>query len=183
MRRQTPTLVLTRVQFYEDCTVGRLSDGHGRLLCMTLEPRWRPPEERRRRASCVVSGIYQVTYGFDSELKYQCWTLTGRTVRVKVRLCFVAKSGSVAAHTNGDILLGYLSPESDVESPFEGLLYRPIEAFERLLAYYVALRANHGDFCLKVEPNQGPVTLLPAVEAPAIIPDLVTLEDYILQTL
>lgn len=183
MRRQLPTLVLTRVQFYEDCTVGRLSDGRGRLLCMTLEPRWCAPEGRRRRVSCVVSGIYQVTYGFDSELKYQCWTLTGRMVKAKVRLCFVAKSGSVAAHTNGDILLGYLSPESDVESPFKGQLYRPVEAFERLLAYYVALRANHGDFCLKVESNQGPVTLLPAVEAPAIIPDLVTLEDYILQTL
>ena len=104
-------------------------------------------------------------------------------VKAKVRLCFVAKSGSVAAHTNGDMLLGYLSPEGDAERPFEGLLYRPVEAFERLLDYYVALRANHGDFCLKVEPNQGPVTLLPAVEAPAIIPDLVTLEDYILQTL
>jgi len=123
MRRHQPTLVLTRVQFYEDCTVGRLSDGQGRLLCMTLEPRWSPPKERRgRRASCVVSGIYQVTYGFDSELKYQCWTLTGRMVKTKVRLCFVAKSGSVAAHTNGDILLGYLSPEGDAERPFEGML-------------------------------------------------------------
>ena len=41
MKKRVPTLVLTRVQFYEDCTVGRLSDKDGRLLCMTLEPRWR----------------------------------------------------------------------------------------------------------------------------------------------
>jgi len=184
MRRQPPTLMLTRVQFYEDCTVGRLSDPQGHLLCMTLEPRWHPPLERRgRRASCVVSGLYQVTYGFDCELKYQCWTLTGRMVKAKVRLCFVAKSGSVAAHTNGDILLGYLSPESDAERPFEGRLYRPVEAYERLLDYYVSLRANHSDLRLKVEPTLGPVTLLPAVEAPALSPDRVTLEDYILQTL
>jgi len=184
MRRQPTTLVLTRVQFYEDCTVGRLSDAQGQLLCMTLEPRWCPPEERSgRRASCVVSGIYLVTYGFDSELKYQCWTLTGRMVKVKVRLCFVAKSGSVAAHTNGDILLGYLSPESDAERPFEGRLYRPVEAYERLLDYYTALRANHSDFRLKVEPTPGPMTLLPVVEAPALSSDRVTLEDYILQTL
>jgi hypothetical protein len=58
-----------------------------------------------------------------------------------------------------------------------------VEAFERLLDYYTALRANHADFCLKVESIQAPVTLLPAVEAPLLCPEQLHFEDYILQTL
>ena len=184
MRLQAPTLVLTRVQFYEDCTVGRLSDKEGQLICMTLEPRWREEGHRLRRGCCCIgAGGYSLSYGFDQEMKYACWKLTRRNFCARVRLCFLAKGGSVAAHTKGDILLGYLSPEGDAERPFEGRLYRPVEAFERLLAYYAALRANHGDFRLKVEPTTGPVTLLPVVEAPRLPNDLVHVEDYILQTL
>ncbi len=187
MRRVSPapTLVLTRVQFYEDCTVGRLSDPQDHLLCMTLEPRWRAPLPRHvtmKGPCCIVPGIYRLYYEYDYGLKYLCWH-TGRHGNTFVRLCFLAKGGSVAAHTQGDILLGYLSPEGDEERPFDGRLYRPAEAFERLLAYYAALRANHGDFRLKVKPVVEPVSLLPAVEAPVLPSPLVQLEDYLLQTL
>ena len=187
MRRVSPipTLVLTRVQFYEDCTVGRLSDPQDHLLCMTLEPRWSVPQSRQvtmKGPCCIVPGMYRMYYEYDYDLKYLCWH-TGRHGNTFVRLCFLAKGGSVAAHTQGDILLGYLSPEGDEERPFEGRLYRPAEAFERLLAYYTALRANHGDFRLKVEPVVEPVSLLPAVEAPVLPSPLVQLEDYLLQTL
>ena len=187
MRRVSPipTLVLTRVQFYEDCTVGRLSDPQDHLLCMTLEPRWSVPQSRQvtmKGPCCIVPGMYRMYYEYDYDLKYLCWH-TGRHGNTFVRLCFLAKGGSVAAHTQGDILLGYLSPEGDDERPFEGRLYRPAEAFERLLAYYAALRANHGDFRLQVEPVVEPVSLLPAVEAPVLPSPLVQLEDYLLQTL
>ena len=183
-RPHIPTLKLTRVQFFEDCTVGRLTDGKGLLLCMTLEPRWRAAGCRRVQGkTCIVSGTYKMVFGYDTSLKYQCWKLTGYSLPGCVRLCFLAKSGSVADHTRGDILLGYLSPEGDEEQPFDGRLYRPVEAYERLLDYYVSLRANHGDFLLRVEPVKTPVTFFPAVEAPPISPDLVCLEDYILQTL
>ena len=179
-----PTLKLTRVQFFEDCTVGKLTDGKDLLLCMTLEPRWQEVGRSRVKGlSCITSGTYNLTFGYDMSLKYQCWKLTGYALPGCVRLCFIAKSGSVAAHSQGDILLGYLSPEGDEDRPFDGRLYRPVEAYERLLDYYVSLRANHGDFVLRVEPTKGPVTLLPAVEVPPIPPDLVRLEDYILQTL
>lgn len=182
MRRQAATLVLTRVQFYEDCTVGRLSDPQGHLLCMTLEPRWRlPGQPRVKGQTCIPSGTYPLVYGYDAEMRYQCWTLPH--LKSRPRLCFYAKDGSVAAHTKGDLLLGYLSPEGDEERLFEGRLYRPVEAFERLLDYYTALRANHADFRLRVEPTTGPVTLLPAVAAPALSPDRVVFKDYILQTL
>ena len=184
MRQQVPSLFLTHVQFYEDCTVGRLNDKEGRLLCMTLEPRWRRQEiGKRKKMSCIEAGVYSVSYGYNRDLKYQCWLLSGKPLKTRVRLCFLAKGGSVAAHTQGDILLGYLSPEGDEERPFEGRLYRPAEAFERLLAYYTALRANHGDFRLQVKPVVEPVSLLPAVEAPVLPSPLVQLEDYLLQTL
>ena len=184
MSTKAPSLFLTRVQFYEDCTVGRLSDKEGHLLCMTLEPRWHKQEPRvRRNSHCVGAGYYRILFGYDHELKYSCWRLTTRNFSAHVRLCFYAKSGSVAAHTQGDILVGYLSPEGDEERPFEGCLYRPVEAFERLRDYYASLRANHDDFRLRVELTQGPVTLLPAVKAPSSLPGLVRLEDYILQTL
>lgn len=182
MRKQAPTLMLTRVQFYEDCTVGRLSDKEGRLLCMTLEPRWRLPGQHQVKGqTCIPLGTYPLVYGYDAVMRYQCWTLFH--LKSRPRLCFFTKDGSVAAQTKGDILLGYLSPEGDGERPFEGRLYRPVEAFERLLAYYTALRANHGDFRLKVESIQAPVTLLPAVEAPQLRPEQFHFEDYILQTL
>ena len=168
MRKQAPTLFLTHVQFYEDCTVGRLNDKDGQLICMTLEPCWHGQEQGN---------------GYDTDLKYQCWLLSGKTLKTRVRLCFLTKDGSTAAQTRRDILLGYLSPEGDAERPFEGRLYRPAEAFGRLLAYYAALRANHGDFCLKVEPVDEPVTLRPAVEAPDLSSPLVQPEDYLLQTL
>lgn len=183
MKKRVPTLVLTRVQFYEDCTVGRLSDKDGRLLCMTLEPRWRQPEKKIRRKSCIAAGVYHVAYGYDRELKYQCWLLWGKPLKTKIRLCFLAKGGSVAAHTQGDILLGYLNPDGDEERAFEGQLYRPVEAFERLLAYYASLRANHDDLRMRVEPTTGPVTLLPAVKAPDLPIVMAHVEDYILQTL
>ena len=187
MRRVSPapTLVLTRVQFYEDCTVGRLCDPQNHLLCMTLEPRWRAPLPRQvtmKGPCCIVPGNYRMYYEYDHDLKYLCWH-TGRHGNTFVRLCFLAKGGSVAAHTQGDILLGYLSPEGDEERAFEGQLYRPMEAFERLLAYYATLRANHGDFRLQVEPVVEPVRLLPAVKAPDLPSPLVQLEDYLLQTL
>ena len=182
MRKQAPTLILTRVQFYEDCTVGRLSDKEGRLLCMTLEPRWRLPGQRQVKGqTCIRPGIYTLVYGYDAVMRYQCWTLT--RLKARPRLCFFTKDGSVAAQTTGDLLVGYLSPKGDEERPFEGRLYRPVEAFERLLDYYTALRANHADFCLKVESIQAPVTLLPAVEAPQLRPGQLHFEDYILQTL
>ena len=180
----TPTLVLTHVQFYEDCTVGRLCDWQGHLLCMTLEPRWR--ERKGNYApvlpTCLRAADYPLTFHYDEALRYTCWHLKQRKVKHKIRICFHAKGGSVAAHTKGDLLLGYLSPEGDGEQPFDGRLYRPVEAYERLLDYYYALRANHDDFLLRVEPTQGPVTVLPAVEVPALSPDQITLEDYILQT-
>ena len=116
-----------------------------------------------------------------TEMRYQCWTL--HHLKSRPRLCFFSKSGSVAAHTKGDHLLGYLSPEGNEECPFEGRLYRPVEAYERLLDYYTALRANHADFRLRVEPTSGPVTVLPAVPAPALSLDQVMFKDYILQTL
>jgi len=184
MRKQAPTLFLTHVQFYEDCTVGRLNDKDGQLICMTLEPSWHGQERgKRKKTSCIGMGVYSVTYGYDTDLKYQCWLLSGKTLKTRVRLCFLTKDGSTAAQTRRDILLGYLSPEGDAERPFEGRLYRPAEAFGRLLAYYAALRANHGDFCLKVEPVDEPVTLRPAVEAPDLSSPLVQPEDYLLQTL
>ena len=176
MRQQVPSLFLTHVQFYEDCTVGRLNDKEGQLLCMTLEPRW-------HRQEIIEAGVYSVSYGYNRDLKYQCWLLSGKPLKTKVRVCFFTKNGSVAAQTRRDILLGYLSPEGDEERPFEGRLYRPAEAFERLLAYYVALRANHGDFRLQVKPVVEPVRLLPAVEAPVLPSPLVQLKDYLLQTL
>jgi len=188
MRRMspTPTLVLTRVQFYEDCTVGRLCDPQNHLLCMTLEPRWGAPLSRQvtmKGPCCIVPGIYRMYYEYDYGLKYLCWHTGRHHGNTFVRLCFLAKGGSVAAHTQGDILLGYLSPEGDEERAFEGQLYRPMEAFERLLAYYAALRANHGDFRLQVKPVVEPVSLLPAVEAPDLPSPLVQLKDYLLQTL
>lgn len=183
MRKQKPNLFLRRMWYHYDCTIGRLTDDAGQLLSMTLEPRWHEPGSCRVRGCCIDYGTYKTVFGYDASLKYSCWKLTGHNLPGRVRLCFLAKSGSVADHTKGDILLGYLSPEGDEEHAFDGRLYRPVEAYERLLDYYVSLRANHGDFLLRVEPTKGPVTLLPAVEAPPILPDLVRLEDYILQTL
>ena len=183
-RSHTPTLVLTRVQFYVDCTVGRLSDAQGRLLCMTLESRWHDKGHRHEASlpSCIKAGDYYMKYHFDASLRYPCWCMSGR-LRHKARLCFLAKDGSVATHPMGDILVGYLSPVGDGEQPFDGRLYRPVEAYERLRDYYYALRANHGDFLLRVEPTPEPVTILPAVEAPTVRPEQFHFEDYILQTL
>lgn len=182
-RSHTPTLVLTRVQFYEDCTVGQLSDVRGGLLSMTLEPRWHHEGSRNDvQPSCLKAGDYPLRYRFDASLRYPCWSVCGR-MKSRVRLCFLAKSGSVAAHTKGDILLGYLSTEGDGEQPFDGRLYRPVEAYERLRDYYYGLRANHGDFLLRVVTPTPPETFLPAIEVPQLLPGQFQFEDYILQTL
>ncbi len=183
MRKQKPNLFLRRMWYYHDCTIGRLTDNAGQLLSMTLEPRWHETGSCHVRGCCIDHGTYKTAFGYDASLRYSCWRLTGHNLPGRVRLCFLAKSGSVAAHTRGDILLGYLGPEGEEEQPFEGRLYRPVEAYERLRDYYASLRANHGDFMLRVEPTKGPVTLLPAVEVPPIPTDLVCLEDYILHTL
>ncbi len=179
-----PTLMLTHVQFYEDCTVGVLSDKEGKTLCMTLEPRWHKGSGHDHVLSaCLSEGDYPLSFHYDATLHYSCWHLKPLKAKHKVRLCFHTKDGSVAVHTKGDLLLGYLSPEGDEECPFEGRLYRPVEAFERLLDYYYSLRANHADFRLQVEPTQESVTILPAVEAPQLRPEQFHFEDYILQTL
>ena len=184
MRKQTPNLFLQRIWCYDDCTVGRLTDNEGRLLCMTLEPRWRETGSHRVKGkTCVCQGNYRLSFGYDRTLKYACWRLTGHALRAHVRLCFLAKCGSVAAHTHGDILLGYLSPEGEAEQPFEGLLYRPVEAYERLRDYYASLRANHGDLVLHIDDPSGPMQWLPAVTAPQVNTDQTQLEDYILETL
>lgn len=184
MRKQQPNLFLQRIWCYDDCTVGRLTNTDGLLLSMTLEPRWREPGSRHVRGkTCVSQGIYRLVFGYDSMLKYPCWKLAGRALANRVRLCFLAKGGSVAAHTQGDILLGYLGHENGAEQPFEGLLHRPVEAYERLRDYYVGLRANHGDLVLRIDDPPEPVLRLPAVAAPTVCTDLIPLEDYILQTL
>ena len=89
----------------------------------------------------------------------------------------------MAAHTHGDILLGYLCNESDAEQPFEGVLHRPVEAYERIHDYYVGLRANHGDLMLRIDNPPEPMQWLPAVTAPQMNTDQTQLEDYILETL
>jgi len=181
-----PTLMLTHVQFYEDCTVGLLSDKEGHMLCMTLEPRWRKRSNHDNvLEACLREGDYRLGFHYDVALRYSCWHLKqGKNKKKrKIRLCFHTKSGSVAAHTHGDLLLGYLSPEGDAEQSFDGRLYRPVEAYERLLKYYYSLRANHGDLLMRVTTPTPPETLLPAVEAPKLHPEQFHFEDYILQTL
>ena len=89
----------------------------------------------------------------------------------------------MVTHTRGDILLGYLGPEGDVEQPFDGQLYRPVEAYERLRDYYVSLRANHSDLVLRIDDPSEPVHWLPAVVAPLVSTGQNQLADYILQTL
>ena len=184
MRKQQPNLFLQRIWCYDDCTIGRLTTTDGLLLSMTLEPRWREMGSRHVRGkTCVQQGIYRLVFGYDNMLKYSCWKLAGRALSLRVRLCFLAKGGSVAAHTHGDILLGYLCHESDAEQPFEGLLHRPVEAYERLHDYYVGLRANHGDLVLRIDDPPAPVQWLPSVTAPHVSTNQTQLEDYILQTL
>ncbi len=184
MRKQTPNLFLQRVWCYDDCTIGRLTDIDGLLLCMTLEPRWREAGSRRVKGkTCIGQGTYRLSFSYDRTLKYPCWRLTGHAPSARVRLCFLAKRGSVAVHTRGDILLGYLGPEGEVEQPFEGQLYRPVEAYERLRGYYASLRANHSDLVLRVDDPSEPVQWLPSVVAPQVSTDQIQLEDYILQTL
>ena len=184
MRKQQPNMFLQRIWCYDDCTVGRLTTTDGLLLCMTLEPRWREIGSRYVRGkTCIGHGTYRLVFGYDSSLKYSCWKLTSHVPRPRVRLCFLAKGGSVAAHTRGDILLGYLSRNGDDVLPFEGLLYRPVEAYERLHDYYAGLRANHSELVLRIDDPPEPVQWLPAVAAPQISTDLIQLEDYILQTL
>lgn len=184
MRKRSPNLMLQRLWCYEDCTVGRLTDNKGMLLCMTLEPRWRGEEKPRPKGNiCVRQGVYGLTFGYDNELKYMCWKMTGRGFASRARLCFFAKNGSVAAHTRGDILLGYLSEKGEGEKAFDGRLYRPVEAFARLRHYYDGLRANHADLVLVIADPPQPVHWLPTVEAPKISTDQIRIEDYVLQTL
>lgn len=182
MRRSAVTLILTRVQCYENCTLGRLSDPQGRMLCMTLEPRWR---DKRVvvNDTCVRAGRYRVVFGYDTEMRYQCWHLTAHHLRSIVRFCFYSKSGSVPAHTHGDILLGYLGHDEGEDVAFDGMLHRPVEAYECLRDYYNSLRANHSDFVLRIDDPIPPVTWLPALESPPLRPDQIQLEDYIVETL
>ena len=184
VRKQTPNLFLQRIWCYDDCTIGRLTDADGLLLSMTLEPCWRKEDSHCATGkTCVCQGTYRLAFGYDKTLKYQCWKLTNHALYRRIRLCFLAKGGSVVAHTQGDILLGYLGPDDDAEQPFDGQLYRPVEAFERLRDYYVSLRANHSDLVLCIDDPSEPVQWLPAVAAPLISTGQNQLADYILQTL
>lgn len=185
MRDHSPNLFLTRTLFYENCTVGRLTEAQGHLICMTLEPRWRnlaAGERWIKGKTCVAAGDYPLFFGYDSHLKYQCWRLGKSGVSSKTRICFLAKGGSVPNHTQGDILVGYLCGENDEETDFAGILHRPVEAFSRLHAYYSSLRANHADFMLRIEALIKVPVIKPAVESPLLPSDQIVLEDYILQT-
>lgn len=186
MKSHSPNLFLTRTQFYENCTVGRLTEAQGHLICMTLEPRWRDiPAGQRwiRGKTCIAAGDYPLLYEYDARLKYQCWRLGKAGVSSKTRICFMSKSGSTPQQTQGDILLGFLHPEDEKDGNFEGLLHRPHVAFARLLAYYTTLRANHGDLVVRIEPPTLQPSIKPAVESPDIAFNSKILEDYILQTL
>ena len=186
MRSHSPNLFLTRTQFYENCTVGKLTEAQGHLICMTLEPRWRDlvaGQRWIRGKTCTTAGDYPLFYGYDAQLKYQCWRLGKSGVSFKVRICFLSKGGSIPMHTQSDILLGYLRNEDDEDDNFNGILYRPVEAFSRLYDYYRTLRVNHGDLVLRIEPLTIKPSIKPAIESPVIKPNHVVLEDYILQTL
>ena len=186
MKSHQPNLFLTRTQFFDNCTVGRLTEAQGHVICMTLEPRWRDlagGQRRIRGMTCIAHGDYPLFYEYDAHLKYQCWR-TGRAgSSAKARICFLAKGGSIPGHTHGDILLGYLHPSGYEESTFDGMLYRPAEAFSRLYEYYASLRANHNDLLLRVEPLVTKPNVFPTIESPVIKPNQIVLEDYILQTL
>lgn len=186
MRDHSPNLFLTRTQFYENCTIGKLTEAQGHLICMTLEPRWRDlvaGQRWIRGKTCIAAGDYPLFYGYDAQLKYQCWRLGKSGVSFKVRICFLSKGGSIPTHTQNDILLGYLRNEDDEDDNFNGILYRPVEAFSRLYDYYRTLRANHGDLVLRIEPLTKKPSIKPAIESPVIKPNHIVLEDYILQTL
>lgn len=186
MRNHSPNLFLTRMQFYENCTVGKLTEAQGHLISMTLEPRWRDLAAGQRWVrgkTCIAAGDYPLFYGYDDHLKYQCWRLGKSGVSFKARICFFAKGGSVPIHTRGDILLGYFHHEGDSNDDFNGILYHPAEAFSHLYDYYTALRANHNDLVLRIEPLSTKPSIGPTIESPIVKPDQMILEDYILQTL
>ena len=106
-----------------------------------------------------------------------------RGVSTHARICFFTKGGAVPSQTRGDILVGYMGLDDDNGSTFDGVLYRPAEAFSRLYDYYTALRANHSELLLRIVPLETKPVIMPAIESPQIAPNQKVLEDYILQTL
>ena len=127
---------LLRCDYFNDCTLGVLLDHEAKPLCKTLEPPFRPPDERRIVGkTAVAEGTYPLTLVFDTSLHYQNM-LIGSTHH---RICFVSRDKATPRQTRGNVLIGLDRDDS------QGCLLHCVEAFERVLAYYNALRCNHQD--------------------------------------
>lgn len=142
---RTPNVFLTRFGFYSDCTIGRLTAENGSLICFTLEPPYRPSDERFIVGNTAIpEGIYPLKMEYDVTLKYKCLRVADVSGFRNIRLCFVTKTQSTANQTKGNILLGSRVVED------EGKLEDGISAFEVLNTYYEAKRCNHSQLCLQV---------------------------------
>ena len=144
-------IILRRMAFYRDATLGRLLTDEGELICYTLEPTWREDNQRKVRGKTAVpEGVYILSEVFDSELRYKCLRVCGVNGMRNVHLCFITQQRATPDQTRGNILLGtgldYVN----------GSLTDCIGAFRRLYAYYASKRCNHQRLCLHVI-NEGAI--------------------------
>ena len=88
--------VLTRIEFRDDCTIGRLELPECSLW--TLEPPWK---DNQINASCIPLGTYPVVRRLSPHFG-ECWHLLNTSPRQYILI----HSGNIPKHTKGCILPG-----------------------------------------------------------------------------
>lgn len=142
---RTPNVFLRRTQFYRDCTLGTLTNENGELICYTLEPPYRAPDERPVVGQTAIpNGTYPLKMEYDTALRYKCLRVGEVRGFKNARLCFLTKTKATPTQTRCHILLGTQMDEVD------GCLTNCVTAFEALLAYYEEKRCNHSQLCLQI---------------------------------
>lgn len=143
---RVPNLYLIRFKYMKDCTIGKLLDENNNLICYTLEPPYRTPDERVIVGNTAIpEGVYPLKMEYDTSLKYKCLRIGDVRGFKNIRLCFLTKASANPNQTKGHILLGCrIADES-------GILEDCISAFEILNSYYESKRCNHSQLCLEVK--------------------------------
>ena len=186
-KQYIPNVFLRREAFYDICTIGTLRDADGRYLCNTMEPRWRNLSGGERKVvgqTCVPAGIYPIEFTYDTHLKYKCPRLRITPGFLNIRICFISKAGCVPKHTQGNILVGGLtpSPSPQGEGSFDGKLVEPAKAFKVVKDLFETMRANRETMVLQIEDSCHPTHFLKLPQSETQDYDLDD-EDYILATL
>ena len=153
-------IILCRRLFFQDATIGELSDPSGHQICLTMEP---PVVHSKKSFFCqhkdvaIPEGLYPLDCYYDTTCATFCFRINRIRGIGSIRLCTYPGQDVTPRQTIGDILVGMRFDAN------RGYLTGTDTAIYLLMRHHNHLRSMNQGPILEVKNGSIPDPLLPPI--------------------